>query len=301
MRDPYKVLIARVRSSAKTNLEKGLGNYGRKVPLEVNIDIEYLKEQFKRQGGCCPQLARIGIRFEIDLQLVFESKNCLTASVDRIDSNFGYIKGNVIITIRMLNLGKQDIPNDEFLRQLNMVLNPVTNKTIKNKTIKNNTMVKKEPTVMAPMSESIDVMRYLLQAGSLNDVRTFNAMIEGGLHDNSKHIEIDAEAADKAKAKQSAKLEKREAGMGVMITAGEKVDTFSSGESLFNVIKSKELKDIITVTKSDKIMYNIFEKGPVVGSKIIERLLKMGTIQYTYNPAYIKGQYKFNFVKNVID
>jgi hypothetical protein len=60
---------------------------------------------------------------KIDLDLVFESYNMLSPSVDRIDSTKGYIKGNVVITHRITNLGKNSHPFDEFINQLRIFNN----------------------------------------------------------------------------------------------------------------------------------------------------------------------------------
>jgi|TARA_B100001057_G_C22582807_1_gene845799 hypothetical protein len=121
-RCPFKELMCRVRSSAKTAKEKGQ-MYGRIEPWDIDIDSEYLKEIYEKNNGYCPYHLAIGIYKNIDLDLVFVSYNMLSPSVDRIDSTKGYIKGNVVITHRITNLGKQKTSFDEFLNQLRIFNN----------------------------------------------------------------------------------------------------------------------------------------------------------------------------------
>ena len=116
-RCPYELLMSRVRSSAKTAKEKGQ-MYGRIAPWEIDIDAEYLQEIYEKSNGYCPYHLSIGIYKKIDINLVFESYNMLSPSVDRIDSTKGYIRGNVVITHRITNLGKNQASFDEFLNQL---------------------------------------------------------------------------------------------------------------------------------------------------------------------------------------
>jgi hypothetical protein len=119
---PFNLLMNRVRSSAKTAKEKGQ-MYGRTEPWDINIDAEYLKEIYEKNNGCCPYHLAIGVYKKIDLDLVFVSYNMLSPSVDRIDSTIGYVKGNVVITHRITNLGKQSTSFNEFLNQLRIYNN----------------------------------------------------------------------------------------------------------------------------------------------------------------------------------
>ena len=113
----YKLLMSRVRSSAKTAKEKGQ-IYGRTDSLEIDIDAEYLQELYEKSNGYCPYHLAIGIYKKVDINLVFESYNMLSPSVDRIDSTKGYIRGNVVITHRITNLGKNKTSFNEFINQL---------------------------------------------------------------------------------------------------------------------------------------------------------------------------------------
>lgn len=109
--------MSRVRSSAKSAKEKGQ-IYGRVECLEIDIDAEYLKELYQSYNGYCPYYLAIGVYKKVDINLIFESHNMLSPSVDRIDSTKGYIKGNVVITHRITNLGKNQLSFNEFITQL---------------------------------------------------------------------------------------------------------------------------------------------------------------------------------------
>lgn len=54
-------------------------------------------------------------------------RNLKGASLDRIDSNKGYVEGNVQLICMMLNLGKSDSEHDEFkdvLKEIAGGINP---------------------------------------------------------------------------------------------------------------------------------------------------------------------------------
>ena len=90
----YKDIPGKVLSKLKLGAER------RGLSFEITIeDIQYVYEQ---QNKCC---AFSG------LPLVWGH----TASVDRIDSQEGYIKSNIQIVHKQLNMLKRDTPNDLFI------------------------------------------------------------------------------------------------------------------------------------------------------------------------------------------
>lgn len=89
----------------------------RKRFKEVNIDLEYLKHLWESQNGTCPYTG-------IKLILPTYTKHDFYfqyASLDRIDSSKGYIKGNVqfvSLPINLMKSTKSDIEIKRFLKQI---------------------------------------------------------------------------------------------------------------------------------------------------------------------------------------
>lgn len=82
----------------------------KKRKLEFNIEITYIWELFLKQERKC-NLSGLPIDFKpIDFKT-----NKITASLDRIDSKFGYIVGNVQWVHKNINFMKQDFAEEEFL------------------------------------------------------------------------------------------------------------------------------------------------------------------------------------------
>lgn len=74
--------------------------------LEYNIDGEYLWQLFLNQKEKC---------YYSDIKIYFNTYDQeTTASLDRIDSNKGYIKGNVVWTHKIINRMKSDFTVTEF-------------------------------------------------------------------------------------------------------------------------------------------------------------------------------------------
>lgn len=77
---------------------------------EVNIDEEYISNLWDKQGGKCALS-------KIDIHLKNGNHKLNTASLDRIDSSKGYIKGNVQFVAYAINLAKNKF-SDEDLKSL---------------------------------------------------------------------------------------------------------------------------------------------------------------------------------------
>jgi hypothetical protein len=161
-RNPFLKLMAAVKQSSQTAEQKGQ-KYGRDVPHKIDIDEHYLEWLFNEQMGCCPYYEKLGIIKPLNLNLLYETYNFLTPSVDRIDSNFGYIKGNVVITFRGTNNSKLNIPYDRFMEQL-AEFEGINIKVIK----KSKNIINKlfNPNISNNM-KPIDLMRAFVDAGDL--------------------------------------------------------------------------------------------------------------------------------------
>ena len=115
MRNPWKTLIAKANAAARPGQEKKNG-IKRTEPLDVTIDEMFLVKQFSRQNGKC-----YWTEFPIDPHGVYEKNNPLAPSLERLDESKGYVPDNVVICLRLFNLGRQRCPEKKFKQQVNQL------------------------------------------------------------------------------------------------------------------------------------------------------------------------------------
>lgn len=84
--------------------------------LKFDLDIEYIWSLFLRQNRKC---ALTG--WDIGFHKKYREKHLKTASLDRIDSSLGYIKGNVQWVHRKVNWIKSNVPDEDFINLCNLV------------------------------------------------------------------------------------------------------------------------------------------------------------------------------------
>jgi len=77
---------------------------------EVDVDLQYLKEVYEAQEGKC-----IYTGVDIELPDGKKSNPLITASLDRIDSKKGYVKGNVQFISVICNHAKNDLTHEEMI------------------------------------------------------------------------------------------------------------------------------------------------------------------------------------------
>lgn len=87
--------------------------------LEFNIDGKYLSEIYLKQNKKC---ALTGIDIHIISKSIRTQYSNNTASLDRIDSNKGYIKGNVRWVHKSINQLKSDFTDNELLFMCSLLL-----------------------------------------------------------------------------------------------------------------------------------------------------------------------------------
>ena len=89
----------------------------RKRFKDVDIDLQYLKDLWDKQGGVCPYTG---------IHMALPTYNCnydyfTVASLDRVDSSKGYVKGNVqyvVLPITFLKSTMSDLAVKRFLKQI---------------------------------------------------------------------------------------------------------------------------------------------------------------------------------------
>lgn len=100
--------------------------------LTIDIDYKYLYELYKKQEGKC---AISGLQMTY---YVGAGRNHYNISVDRIDSNCGYIKGNVQLVCAQVNMMKAEMNYEELYTFCEAIVNN------KNKYYENENKYKKE-------------------------------------------------------------------------------------------------------------------------------------------------------------
>ena len=89
-------------------IKQGLKTRKKTGKLEFSITPEYLNELYHNDHYC----ALSGIDLSLDLSKTTQQQNL---SVDRIDSNIGYVKGNIQLVDKRINMMKGTLSNEEFI------------------------------------------------------------------------------------------------------------------------------------------------------------------------------------------
>ncbi len=91
-----------------------------------NINVQYLKELWEKQTGICPY-TKLKMILPKNTMAYHSKESCSLkrASLDRIDSSKGYIKGNVEFVCYAINLAKNSFTRDEMKEFLKEVVEPI--------------------------------------------------------------------------------------------------------------------------------------------------------------------------------
>lgn len=100
---PFRLTLRRIKARAKKS------GYG-----EVDITVLFLKELWESQKGICPYSGNLMVLPENDKQRTSFAPPEL-ASLDRIDSEKGYIQGNVEYVCYAVNLAKNRFTKEQML------------------------------------------------------------------------------------------------------------------------------------------------------------------------------------------
>ena len=97
------------------NIKKGASKGERRTKnIEFNVTIEYLWELFLKQNRKCAYTGE-ELCFGTLAQVRNKENREQIASLDRIDSDKGYVEGNVQWIHKKLNLMKQDLKEENFI------------------------------------------------------------------------------------------------------------------------------------------------------------------------------------------
>lgn len=86
--------------------------------LNFDLTIDYLWQLFEQQNGKCP-LSGGGLTLPMTAYEIGHGKG--SASLDRIDSSLGYIRGNVQWLLKDINMMKQQFPQSHFIEMCHLV------------------------------------------------------------------------------------------------------------------------------------------------------------------------------------
>ena len=101
----YNSLEGRAKTLLKTTTRKGVNFKGQ----ESDIDLDFILTKLK-EGKC--EVTGIPFEFENNFGTM---KNPLAPSIDRIDSQIGYLKENTRLVIWQYNLMKGELTDDQIL------------------------------------------------------------------------------------------------------------------------------------------------------------------------------------------
>ncbi len=94
-----------------------------KKNILFDIDENYVCELLKKQNYVCKYSGQILQTKYEDFDFIEKGVNKNTISIDRIDSNLGYIKGNIVLTTAIVNIMKNDLSEKMFLDVVGSICN----------------------------------------------------------------------------------------------------------------------------------------------------------------------------------
>ena len=107
-------------SEAAGGRKRGRVNPDSARKIGFNITEKYLRKIWESQKGICPYS---GTPMELRDSSRVSVFNLEAASVDRISSSRGYVRGNVQFVTRAMNMAKGDATHSEFMAFMKEVKN----------------------------------------------------------------------------------------------------------------------------------------------------------------------------------
>lgn len=102
------VIVEALLVTKFNHIKQGLKTRKKTSKLEFTITPEYLSRLYNENHHC----SLSGIDLSLDLSKSVQQQNL---SVDRIDSNVGYVEGNIQLVDKRINMMKGTLSNDEFI------------------------------------------------------------------------------------------------------------------------------------------------------------------------------------------
>ena len=129
MRNCWKILIKNVQMSSEYGAAGARTDNNPKLSgrilnsnqstkrHSITITIQDLKELWRLQNGKCYWLG-----IDMSLSDLTIPHSPFAVSVDRLDSNLGYHKNNIVLTTRFANKGRGSYDNNDFKKRLEDLL-----------------------------------------------------------------------------------------------------------------------------------------------------------------------------------
>ena len=93
----------------------------------LDVTIEDLKEQWDKQNGIC---VFTGVQLVLSTYTKIIKDPIYTASLDRIDSSKGYVKGNIRWISRSMNWVKNEMNDDYVINLCNIITDYINKKRV---------------------------------------------------------------------------------------------------------------------------------------------------------------------------
>lgn len=190
-RDPVKY-IKLLHKTMRTNAKK------RK--LEVSIEIQELLDLYKAQNGICP-LSKLKMETEQPHMDSRYDKPLFNISIDRIDSNKGYISGNVQLVCGIMNMMKTYLQQNEFIQYCKLIAGKITLSEL------NVNPVRYEATLKVENKEIIGPTKRCAKCTFFKSVEDFgnHSKTNDGYRTSCKECEKESRAINGAKLEQFVK------------------------------------------------------------------------------------------------
>lgn len=91
---------------------------------QTDITLEYLKELWEKQNGICPYTnIKMNLPRGNSYRAYSKIKGCNAASLDRINSDMGYIRGNVEFVCYSINMAKNKFSKQAMINFIQEICN----------------------------------------------------------------------------------------------------------------------------------------------------------------------------------